>query len=483
MLTALHSLLLGLLPWGVGVGMLYALLYQPKRWHPGHHLMVMGLGSYIGYMLLALTMYQLQARNLPVFSSWLIAWGIAGVLICWVVGELGRHRCKLTPKESAVPTWEFKPAEPKWLLFLIGSWLIVQFGFVAYEIALRPTVSWDTLWYWTTRVVGFIQWQESNPSLDSTSLQSLRHPTTIHLLNAWAAYSGHVSGSRMFLYAPWMALYGGIIIGAVGIAWVVTRKLILGLIIANLIASSSVVAAQSALAGYADVWLAAGLFFSAVTLIMAHVCWKPVAWVTWVFIIGTLTFLKAAGVSYTALSLVVVLMAWGVSQSRLRWAAAAILVATAALGYSYMSGFDLSISGYRLAFDTEVNHIIVGHYVGIVNLDELQLALHNTWHAFVSNTSYLMAILIPAAALILVAIYPRYWRCFDSAYALLLGLGLLLYGLAGQVFSDYFLTYSSPDKDTGLTRFSQGWFLVSAIALTYLLQSYLNGRDSEHISN
>lgn len=473
MITALSGLLLSLLPWFVGAVMVYALLYQTKRWHPGLHLIAIGLGCYVGYALLALLMYQLQARNLPVFSIWLVACMVAAMLICWIAGEAGRHHCNRTPIGHLTLRPELTKTEPKWLILIFGAWLTLQFGFVAYEVALRPSVSWDSVWYWANRAPQFIQWQESNPSLDNSALQWLRHPSTIHLLNAWAAYTGLLNGGKLFLYTPWLALCCSILVAAIGFTWAVTGKLVWGLIVAILIVSSSVVTANIALAGYADIWLAAGLFFSAAILPLMNASWKPAGFITWVFVAGSLTFIKASGVSYSILLILAFWLTWIIGRAKPRWIIVGTLTLSATLGCLYANGFDASIAGYQVSWDMAKRQITVGHYSGIYNLSNFDIAMRNLGSSHIIRASYLNAITVLALALVSLVMYFRHWRHLNSfIFTLLVALGMVLHSLLAQLFSDYFLTFSRPDRDTGLTRFSMGWFFVALLTLSHLIKAH-----------
>lgn len=468
MLTAIYSVLLGCLPWGLGVAILYALLYQPKQWAPGHHLIVIGLGSYIGYMILAIVLYQLQARNLPVFSNWIIAWALTGLLACWVFGQLGRHFFRTAPKNSIYSDFDTK--EPKWLILALCTLLLIQFGFVVHEVALRPAVSWDTLLYWSRVVPHFLDWQASDPSQGSINFNQ-RHPSTIHLLNVWSSYSGQFNRNALFLYAPWLAIYSGILIAGIGFTWTKTRRLVFGLMVGILIASSSILAAHVSLGGYADIWLAAGLFFSAAMLPLATTSWKPLILVVWIFVTTTLTFIKAAGISYTTLLLALALLAWTMSRCRLSLATIAILTAMIVSVLLYSGVFDLSISGYRITFEPKTHQIILGHYKGVAQLLRADIALQNIGVSLLLQASYVGAALVLLLTWVSAMRNYGYWRQFSPLYVLLLGSSLFFYGWIAQLFSDHFFLFSSPKQDTGLTRFSQGWFLVCTLLVCQLIQS------------
>lgn len=460
MLTIVIALLLGLLPWCFGTVILYSLLYQPRGWHYGHHLVVIGAGSYIGYITFAGLMYHLQANNLPALSiTLLIALALACALICWMLGQLGRYRYQLTRQAEISVSLSLSSYQPKWLLLLLGCWLTAQFGFVAFEVALRPTVSWDSVTYWSRPVKVFIEWQQSKPEQGNINFGQ-RHPSTVILLNSWAAYAAQLNEGRTFLYAPWLALYSGVLCAATGTVWILTGRLLFGLITAILVASSPVVTAHVILSGYADIWIATGLFYSTVILVLRVVTWKPAISITWSFVAGSLTFIKSAGISYTMLLIAVALLAWITDTSRIKWAIATIVLGIGAISYVYLNGIDLSVAGHRLAFDNKIGQLSVGRYVGLLELSAINSARDNLLASLVWNASYQMTTSVFLLTLTYAMWKPTRWREFFAAYALFLVLGLFFYAVAAQVMSDHFLTYSSPDNDSGLTRFSQGWFLV-----------------------
>lgn len=478
MLSGLFSFLMGLLPWLTGTGMVYALLYQSNRWHPGHHLIAIGLGCYVGFLLLALLMYQLQSRNLPVFSNWLIAWAIAGLLICWAIGGLSRFLSK--EKRDLAPNSERTMPHGRWALWLIGiwgGWLVLQLSFIIFEGIVRPVSAWDTLAYWTRFVVGFLGWQEADPTQGNAQL-GWRHPSTIHLLNIWHAYASNTGTAGLSLLTPWLAIYISIILASIGFVWLITKSLAWGLVVGILVTSSPVIGAQAVLSGYADIWLAAGLLLTVAILPLASVSGKVAFSGTWLLLATSLVFLKSAGISYSALIIMCALAAWVVSLTKVRWAFIATLSAATGLIYLMSSGFDLTVAGYPLLFDSESNQVRVGRYSGAVQFSNYDEALNNLWFALMSNSSYLLTGLLLIVSLFMVVKKPAYWRGFTPAYSLFLGIGLLLYALVAQGFSDHFLVYSSPDKDTGLTRFSQGWFLVSALTLAYIINFYSLSRHS-----
>lgn len=472
MLSGLFSFLIGLLPWLTGTGMVYALLYQSKRWHPGHHLIAIGLGCYVGFLLLALLMYQLQSKNLPVFSNWLIAWAIAGVLICWVIGQLSRFLSK--EERDLEPNSKRTMPHGRWVLWLIGilgAWLVLQLSFIIFEGIVRPVSAWDTLAYWTRFVVGFIGWQEADPTQGNAQL-GWRHPSTIHLLNIWHAYASNIRTAGLFLLTPWLAIYMSIILASIGFVWLTTQSLACGLLVGILVTSSPVIGAQAVLSGYADIWLAAGLLLTVAILPLASVSRKVAFSGTWLLLATSLVFLKSAGISYSALIILCAVAAWVVSRAKVRSVIIAAVFTAAGGIYLISNGFDLTVAGYPLLFDAETNQVRVGRYSGMIQFGRFDEALTNLWFAFITTSSYLLSALILVAGCLSVATNSGYWKTFTPAYGLFLAVGLLLYALAAQGFSEHFLFYSNPDKDTGLTRFSQGWFLVSTLILSDLIKTY-----------
>lgn len=452
--------------------MVYALFYQVKRWHPGHHLIAIGLGCYVGFLLLALLMHQLQSRNLPVFSNWLIAWAIAGLLICWVIGQLSRFFCKHEP--NLEQNLEIRNPYNRWALWLIGilgSWLVLQLSFIILEGVLMPASAWDTIAYWTWSVGHFLGWQETDPYQGSAQL-GWRHPSTIHLLNIWHAHASNTRTEGLSLLTPWLAIYISIIMASIGFVWLITKSLAWGLLVGILVTSSPVIGAQAVLNGYADIWLAAGLFLTVAILPLASVSGKVAFSAIWLFVATSMVFLKSAGISYSTLVILCALAAWVVSRTKVRWTLIAALFTAGGLIYLMSNGFDLTVADYPLLFDSETKQLRVGRYSGMVQFGSFGEALTNLWFAFITSSSYLISALILVVGCVSAAAKPGHWKTFTPAYGLFLAIGLLLYALVAQSFSDHFLLYSSPNKDTGLTRFSQGWFLVSTLILSHIIRTY-----------
>lgn len=477
----INNFLIDILPWILGIGVLYALLYLPGSWNLGHHLIIVGAGSYIGYLLLALLMYALQSNNIAVFSIWLPASATTITFLCWFAGQFFRYKNEKKISTSKPQTMTLqkteKETEPKWLIIPIAIYLCIQLSFIAVEVAVRPAVSWDSVWYWTTYVAQFLEWQNTNPHEGTAQLQH-RHPATLHLINAWSAYAGTKANAPYFLFMPWLLLYVGTTIAIIGFLLTLTKELTLGLLGAVLLGSYPMFAAQTALAGYADIWLAAGIFFSFALIALIKVtCALPLL-VSWLFFVLGLAFLKSAGLTYALIVIFAASFAWIMSSFEKKWTLAATALILLTIYLLYAQGFDTMIGNYPISFHPETQSVKVGRYSGTLNLDHSYTALYNLWFSFVWHSSYALALAAILVTLLYTFVASELWRRARVAYGLLLILGLLAHSFFSQTISSQVLFNSAPGQDTGLTRFSMGLFLISPLMMLYIFTIRSRGDSS-----
>jgi hypothetical protein len=161
-------------------------------------------------------------------------------------------------------------------------------------------------------------------------------------------------------------------------------------------------------------------------------------------------------------------MAWIVSQGRAWALVLGISSLLSFLGYLYKFGFDANLFNRRIAYLPETGQLIIGRYQGIYGDMQWNTIFSNMWYALVSSSSYLMTSLLVIIVLIVAVLRRHIFRQFKPALSLFVGFGLLIHAILAQGVNTYFLTYSSPDLDTGLTRFSQAWFFVSILLFVNL---------------
>lgn len=458
MTDTIAAFLIGIAPWALGVGMLYGLLYQVGHWRLEHHMFIIGSAAYMGYLWIAVLMAAMQHYSVPVFSDWLPAWMILSVVMCWALGTLGR--LKVAATGIAIQTQEScshrKKQEPRYLLVVLSAWLVVLTVSVFWEVVLRPAVAWDALSFWSDAGYSFLIGQLANQTLNPMS--SSTHPVTIKYVGAWGAFALY-ERSASGLYLPWVSLYFGTILLCVGLGRLLSGRWWLGLTAALLMVSSPVIQAHSALGGYADLWLGAGLFLCLAWLSAGNrEVFQPnegVVILTGLTIIS-LAFLKGNGVAYSIILLGAMLLAWVCI--KLNWAALlAVIVAIVLVGLRvWDNGVDWSFSGYRLAFLPEEGRLALGQREAALASNSWIQITRNFWNAWGVNNSFYLAAVMGFSACMLTVVSKSLWRNWLILTGLFLVTGLVVLFALGQHISEELLFDASvPSSDINLSRFTQ----------------------------
>ena len=457
MTSIVVHLLLGLSPSLMGATIIYALIYRANSWHPGHHLIAIGSGAYLGHLILALIMNQLQSRNLPVFSEWLLAWPIAIVLCCWVLGEIARQTSKKFVVEIPIIPPKRQPVRVDQIIGLgAGLWLITIVAFVLYENALRPAVSWDMIQYWTIDLNAFLQWQQTNPEEGSVRI-GYNHPSTLHLIHIWSAWLGQVTGSATWLLLPSSALYLGTLLSLLGALWALTANLNSSIALVVLVASLPMLTTHAALAGYAEPWIAGGVLISIALMQIPTTGKAKIAFaLLWLFLITSFSFWKGESLAYTAMAIVAIAGAVILSlrQSFLKYG---LISAVGILcGILYFQGFDITFLDGRLAWLPEENILYLGRRNAKLEIiDSLRLA-SNTYNAWIVNGSFRLSLLALFGAIFLFVTLKLKEGKVTAAtdYAFLLSILLVAFMVLAQGISEYLLATGNASSDTVFSRAS-----------------------------
>lgn len=463
MFLNLFTLIIGLLPWMLGILILYALLYRPNTWQVSHHLVVTGTGAYAGYLTLAFLMFLLQRWEHPVFSSWLIACSILMVLGCWLLGRISSTKITRT-EELSNPG---KTMTSRWLLVSLTMWLVPVVLFVLWEVMHRPAMTWDTLFFWADHGHEFMIDQFQG---DGQRVMSARtHPPTIKYVGVWGAFA-MLGRSGTWLYTPWAAVYLGVILTSLGLGRLLAGNWVAGLVAALFLATAPIIQGHASLGGYADLWIGSGLFFvlAWVTLCVeapiANI-WHRVLLVI-ILIIST-AFLKGNAIAYTMI--LVASLAGGWLSNKLGWTSWIALLTALALALMWVlsRGFDVSFADYRMAFLPNDRLLVLGYRSAAISHNSWLDITHNFGHAWLIKSSFYLGFLI-SPLLIIIAVMNRNCRQhWPLKSGLLLFGGLLAFFTLGQHLATASLfSVSEPNSDTSLSRFSQIMlFTITPVAL------------------
>lgn len=462
-------LIINWLPWLFGIGLVYGLLFRSGEWNFSQHMIAIGCGAFVGYMTTSVVMYQLQIKNLSVFSNWLIAWACLLLVIAFLIGRLGAINSSKHTLDQAKQT---QPALPgpktrtEFILFvLLLCWLAAAVAFVAHEIALRPAVAWDTVWYWNFYASRWLEWQlNENPTQGSISLGH-RHPFALVLVNAWSSFSNKILGIESFLFAPWLAIYLATIMIFSGLAGMIHKRLLAMPIAALLAATAPLLEGQIGLSGYSDYWLAAGFVCSFGILALSNTKKLDTTHLIFsILVLISLAFIKSAGVTYSLGLIAAGGLAVAIVKLKPGWLYLTSGLTTLAGIYLASRGFSFKLFGTRLSYSPESGQVRVDRYRGELNWADWNVVVDNIYSAWVVNASF--GILIVAIVLLVFQERLKRQSTLLLSYGLISAIFLTAYMIIAQHISPHFIEYAMPSQDTGLTRFSQIWyFSILAVAL------------------
>jgi hypothetical protein len=353
-----------LLAWALGVAVLLALRARSASLRDAGELAyVVGCGFLVGQFLLTLEMRLLALAGIA-FGRAAIAAPIAAATAIALWLAVRRHDGSLVDEaRAAVRTFE-APELPRWqrvLWFGVLGWLAIRFGLLLLEVLRRPLFPWDAWTQWATKArvwyelralvpfTGAAEWLAA-PS-GSVYLDAAPHyPATIPLTQVWSALVlGRFDDALINL--PWWLT--GVAFGFALYALLREAQFgRLGAIIGTwLVLSMPIVDAHVALAGYADLAMAAYFTLTAF------------AWLRFVrtrgggdlalalLLASACVLVKNPGKLWLAMLVPGIVAAW-LPRRGLRFAAACFAVAAVAALVLTRSG--VTLLGYHLQLDFDM---------------------------------------------------------------------------------------------------------------------------------
>lgn len=334
-----------LLPWGTGTGICLAL--NRGRREPGDVTAAIGMGFLLGIFLAALLSSVLAAENTAAAFSRSAPWmGGIGLLV-WTAVFVWRDQLRrpVFVASAGGPWWRFL-----WCLLLVV--IVMRLGTLASEALLRPTFPWDAwaawavkpkAWFLLGHEVPYVPMQEwlARPEVDLRTSAIWDYPELLAWVEIWFA-SAAGGWNEPLINAVWTGVLGALGLASygqwrsLGIRPGMAMLLIYGLL------SLPLLDAHAALAGYADLWLAAAMG-------MAVLCW--LRWVRQrnvgqlllaVVFALCLPMIKLEGAVWLLLLAAVTVLA--VLSRRWRWIVLGGLVLAVAVGMA-LGGFALPIFG------------------------------------------------------------------------------------------------------------------------------------------
>ncbi|SFN13625.1 hypothetical protein [Dokdonella immobilis] len=337
-------LLAWLLPWAAGSGICLALNRGLRR--PGDLAAALGSGFVLGLFVAAgLASVVAAERTAEAFARtapWLAAVG----LIAWVAAFVFRDREKAFVPAGAIGVgWRIA-----W--FLVLAAILLRLGLLASEALLRPTFPWDAWSAWAVKpkawfllghhvpYVPIQQWL-AEPGVAERTSAIWDYPELLAWIEIWFA-SAIGSWNEPLINVVWTGVLGAIGLASYGQWRASGIRPGLAMLLTYALLSLPLIDAHAALAGYADLWLAAAFGLAVLGWLrwMRHREGGQLA-LAWIFALAMPQIKLEGSVWLIAFSLVMLL---GVLPKRQRWwlvvaggAAIALLIA--------MGGFKVPVLG------------------------------------------------------------------------------------------------------------------------------------------
>ncbi len=413
------------LSWGLGLSWLWPLRRNRPLW--------LGYGYLLGMLGTALLLWLIALPGRPFEPPKLfLAIGLLALL-----GVL--LTCRIPPVEARlgtpVPFWQGM------VIALLLGLLLLRFSGLAVELWLRPLTPWDAWTVWGLRArlwteLGYLApfvepraWLE-NPDSGAYTGIAWHYPRTVSLIQTWAAlaWGGWFAGAANL---PWLLCALGLGLGLYGQTRQAGVSALAAVIGVYLLLSLPLLNTHVALAGYADLWLAAAYGLAAMALLQ----WltSGCRWQLGLALVLALAcpLIKLEGMVWAALLVPLLLF-------RLpgHWPLAMLTGTTAAVLVWYFNG------GIQWGPVVLTPTLVDMPYIG-----RFELGYTNSWPALIDNllaqgSWHLLWYLVPLAALLGV---PRILRDRQLlAASLLIGLGLaMLYVLFFHTEAEAYARYGT----------------------------------------
>jgi hypothetical protein len=351
------------LPWALGVALLAALPgVAGAREEPGALAWQVGCGWFVGAFALTLWMRALSMLGVPfgivsigaplaVLAAALgaVAWRSSDRLPGNALRKIGRSLAG-----ADLVGWR----RAVWLVLL--AWIALRFCLLLAEVWWRPLYPWDAWTQWATKARTWFELKRLVPFVDAADFfqsqtdvyfdAAPHYPATVPLFQVWAAtLIGRWDDARVNL--PWWIIgvaFGLAIFGFLRQQRIAALPALLG---AWLVLSLPILDVHVALAGYADLPMAAYFTLGAVALLRALETRSVRDAALALLLIGACTMVKNPGIIWVLTLIPGVILA-KLPRNGLRIVALCFAVVAAVVLVLARSA--VSILGYRLHFDFDL---------------------------------------------------------------------------------------------------------------------------------
>ena len=259
------------LPWLLGCALMTRMLQQsPQR----NNQIIIGHGYFVGLFLATLIIRASDFTGLP-----LQFWAIAAVMALLTTGihHSGRNQPATPASVSA------SQASPHWQLIiscLLVAFIIYRYCGLAQEIWLRPLYPWDAWMNWAPKAITWYHLQELAPYISPADWlkgtdkglayttgagNAWKYPVTVPLIQLWGML-GAGSSDQNFSNLPWLLAPLAFAVALYGHLRLLGASILTSVIACYVLLSAPYISVHTALAGYADLWLALAFGAAAISL-------------------------------------------------------------------------------------------------------------------------------------------------------------------------------------------------------------------------
>lgn len=328
--------------------------------------------------------------------------------------------------------------------------LLMCTTFTAALASLQPTFGWDTLSYWGQKSLTYLN-TANRLHAEGAQVHST-HPHSASMLAAWSTSLRENFQAAGPIFGPWFLTWLSILITLVVYTYSHTLSKSLSLITAIAFSSVPLIGNHVVIGGYAELFVAATISTATALCSVALKENNKLAFIFGLIVALAAAFYKNIGYLYS----VCVLTGYILSAAAVR--AQSKLNLRRFVLFSCLTFLLMAVAIFYLNDNTIT--ISIGNRWQIIEPRNLLSAPVNSFFSlFINQSFYQAGWLLIFAPLVLTT---RRWNSFDLGpfFVVFLIFSLLLISQA----SEYSFTHSTPQSDTGLSRFSI-IFITSAFLL------------------
>jgi hypothetical protein len=374
-----------LLPWAFGATWAHCLLRKSGHWNG---FVVAGHGYLLGVFLTTLLIRLWHFAGLPLHY-----WSIAAVVLALTLAGLALIRlqaipARVVPASSKLEKWELA------VIALLLGLILFRYGTIFQELLLRPLFPWDAWMNWAPKAVvwhyhndltpwvSITEWLKS--SGDTTVYtagagKAWKYPETIPVLQFWGMMALGTSDHTL-IYLPWLLVAVALGLALYGHLRLTGASIVISVMGCYFLLNLPFISTHVALAGYADIWVAAvfGCAIFALHEWGENRQWQYALLSTLLALVCTQ--LKIPGLIMGAIIIVVLLAS--IIRPSTKVGVSFALIGAACFIYIVIFGVDISIA--------HIGRIkVTAHDIELPYIGRYQLQYHSIHHAVV-NALFLM---------------------------------------------------------------------------------------------